>query len=227
MTETPNTPLEAADPAAQACVEDLRLLAPGAGDDDLVAAGTDVAARWEEPQRHYHSLRHLLEMLAAITRLAPAAGLDPRQVAVARAAAWFHDAVYDPTADAGANEEASAVLAIDVLDRLGAPADVIEDVARLVAATADHAAAQRDPLTDVVVDADLAVLGAGPARFDEYCRQVRAEYAHVPDAQYATARAAVLRGLTTGRLYRTDLADELWGEQAHENLARELARLDA
>lgn len=216
---------EPTDPVAAAAAEDLRVLAPGAGDDDLTAAGTDLAARWQEPQREYHSLRHLLELLAALTRLAGAESLGPREVAIARVAAWFHDAVYDPRDEAGVNEEASAVLAIDTLDGLGADPDVIEQVARLVAATADHTAAPQDRLTDVFLDADLAVLGADAARFDEYCAQVRAEYAHVPDAGYATGRGAILRRLTDGEPYRTATARELWGERARLNLARELDRL--
>lgn len=216
---------EPTDPVAAAAAEDLRVLAPGAGDDDLTAAGTDLAARWQEPQRRYHGLRHLLELLAALTHLAGAESLGPREVAIARVAAWFHDAVYDPRAEAGANEEASAVLAIDTLDRLGADPDVIEAVARLVAATADHASTPREPLTDVFLDADLAILGADAARFDEYCTQVRAEYAHVAGGAYAAGRGAILRRLADGEPYRTATARSLWGDQARLNLARELERL--
>lgn len=218
----PETP---ADPVAAAAVEDLRILAPGAGDDLLEQAGADLAARWSEPQRHYHSLRHLLELLSALTRLAPQAGLGPREVAVARVAAWYHDAVYDPTAAPGANEEASGVLAIDSLDRLGADPDVIEEVAGLIGATADHASAGSSPALDVFLDADLAILGAAPERFDEYCEQVRAEYAHVPDELYASARGAILRGLAGGELYRTDAARALWDAAARANITRELERL--
>ena len=56
-------------------------------------------------------------------------------------------------------------------------------------------------------DADLWILGAPPDRFDQYCRQVRDEYAWVPDADYAAGRAAVLMPFAASdRLYLTPSA---------------------
>jgi predicted metal-dependent HD superfamily phosphohydrolase len=64
------------------------------------------------------------------------------------------------------------------------------------------------------------------ARFDEYCTQVREEYAHVPAAAYASARARVLRPfLVRDHVYRTAHARAEWEPSARENLARELTRL--
>ena len=64
------------------------------------------------------------------------------------------------------------------------------------------------------------------ARFDEYCTQVRQEYAQVPAALYATARAEVLRPfLVRDHVYRTTHARTEWEPAARENLARELTRL--
>ena len=78
----------------------------------------------------------------------------------------------------------------------------------------------------VLHDADLWVLAAPVARFDEYCSQVRAEYAHVPAAAYARERSAVLRPfLVRDHLYRTAHARNTWEPAARENLARELTRL--
>jgi predicted metal-dependent HD superfamily phosphohydrolase len=78
----------------------------------------------------------------------------------------------------------------------------------------------------VVHDADLWVLSAPVARFDEYCAQVREEYAHVPAALYATARSELLRPfLVRDHVYRTAHARAEWEPSARENLARELTRL--
>ena len=57
-------------------------------------------------------------------------------------------------------------------------------------------------------------------------RQVRAEYAHVPDDAFRSGRAAVLRSLLdAGPLYRTRFATERWEARARENLTAELEAL--
>ena len=99
-------------------------------------------------------------------------------------------------------------------------------VPALVLMTADHDPAPDDPDAQVLSDADLAVLAAGPDRYARYLAGVRREYAHVPDAAFAAGRAAVLRGLLAhDRLYRTPLAQDRWEEPARANLRRELAAL--
>ena len=104
--------------------------------DAVTTAGRDLLARWAEPHRHYHDPAHLLAVLESVDLLERAGaetGPDPRAV---RLAAWFHDAVYagDPTAPAGQDEADSAALAREVLTdpRLAVPADVVDEVARLV-----------------------------------------------------------------------------------------------
>lgn len=75
-------------------------------------------------------------------------------------------------------------------------------------------------------DADLWILSALPERFDEYCAQVRAEYAAVPDEAFAAGRTAVLLPfLRRDTVYATRHARRVWNERARLNLARELSRL--
>jgi predicted metal-dependent HD superfamily phosphohydrolase len=55
---------------------------------------------------------------------------------------------------------------------------------------------------------------------------VRAEYAHVPDDEFARARTAVLRHLLGQRsLFRTPTAHDAWEAAARANVTAELARL--
>ena len=62
--------------------------------------------------------------------------------------------------------------------------------------------------------------------FDEYERLVRLEWPHVPDAQFAEARARVLHGfLARPSIYYTAYARERWEVQARENLSRSIAAL--
>ena len=168
---------------------DLAALAPDADPQAVGATGADLLRRWTEPQRRYHGTRHLMEVFWALEDLTDAGELSESDGVLARIAAWLHDAVYDPAAAPGANEAASAALARDRLTDLGLdPADVrtVDDLVRM---TADHGAAHGDALQRAFHDADLWVLAADEDRFDEYCAQVREEYASVPDAVYRPARA--------------------------------------
>ena len=96
--------------------------------------GEDLLARYAEQQRHYHDQRHLTEVLETIDELADAAD-DADTV---RLAAWFHDAIYDPQADPGENEEVSAQLAELELAAYGVEAERVEEIGRLVRLTAKH-----------------------------------------------------------------------------------------
>lgn len=190
-------------------------LVPGAED-----LGAELLNRWGEPHRHYHDRRHLLQVLEALHRL----GCSERPVLLA---AWFHDAVYDGVP--GADEEASAALAEELLPPVGIPPAETAETARLVRLTASHDPQPGDEAGMLLCDADLAVLGRTPAGYDRYAADVRREYRHIEETAFTAGRRRVLQSLLargTG-LYRTAAAEELWGGAARSNLARELAALDA
>jgi predicted metal-dependent HD superfamily phosphohydrolase len=146
--------------------------------------------------------------------------------ATAVLAAWFHDAVYDPTAPPGANEGASAVLARRALESLGATRTATGEVCRLICLTADHDPAPGDRTGALLTDADLAVLAAGEDDYETYVAGVRAEYGHLDDDTWRTGRRAVLRGfLDRPAIYRTPAGRERWEPRARSNISGELARL--
>jgi predicted metal-dependent HD superfamily phosphohydrolase len=206
---------------------DVRGVAAHAPGNDVVEqVGADLLARWNEPTRSYHTTTHLVEMFGALEELEDARQIDDRQCSLARLAAWFHDAVYDPAASPGANEADSATLAHDRLRQLSFSGKDIEAIDRLIRLTARHDADASEPLDAAFHDADLWILSAPLDRFDGYCDQVRQEYAHVPDPEYRTGRAAVLGPLLhRDRIYRTSHALHGWETPARINLGRELARL--
>jgi len=190
------------------------------GRGDVAAAGADLLARYAEPHRRYHGLGHLDDVLRHVDDLASAA----RQVEVVRLAAWFHDAVYDPTATD--NEERSARLAEVALVGMRVDSLVAAEVARLVRVTADHAPPPGDTDGAVLCDADLAVLASAPAAYGAYVDAVRAEYDHLDDATFASGRAAVLRRLLDrDPLFSTDEGRQRWESSARANVTAELARL--
>ncbi len=82
-----------------------------------------------------------------------------------------------------------------------------------------------DPDTCIILDADLAILGAPPAAYDLYAQAIRQEFAHVPEAEYKEGRAAILTYfLNRERIYHTDLFFNDLEGQARRNLGRELSQ---
>ncbi|MEV8045803.1 hypothetical protein AB0P02_18455 [Streptomyces griseoluteus] len=193
--------------------------APGGGPDPAPYAG-NLIARWEEPQRRYHTLAHLTAVLDRVDALAEYAD-DPDLV---RLAAWFHDAVYLP--DRSENEERSARLAERALTEAGVPAAKVAEVARLVRLTVGHDPAEGDRNGQVLCDADLAILAAAPSAYAAYTAEIREEYHFVPNDAFHDGRSAVLRQLLDlPRLFHTPYGSEHWEATARWNLAGELEML--
>lgn len=179
----------------------------------------DLLARWAEPHRRYHTPQHLDECLRLFAGHRAQAE-HPGEVAIA---VWFHDAVYDTGRHD--NEAESAAWAARVLREAGAAPAVTARVESLILATR-HSVAAATADERLLVDIDLAILGAAPARFEEYDRQIRDEYGFVPEALFRARRAEVLRGfLARPAIFRTGAFAERFEQPARANLARALDRL--
>jgi len=180
-----------------------------------------LVGRWSEPHRRYHGIGHLTAVLLFVNEYADHAE-DPDAV---RLAAWYHDAIYDPLAVD--NEERSAELAESELAALGISSDRIAEVARLVRMTAGHEPAARDRNGELLNDADLLVLASPPEAYVVYLNAIRAEYAHVSDADFRAGRAAVLDALLAApKLYRLAALAPLEAA-ARRNMTAELSLLRA
>lgn len=178
-----------------------------------------LLAAWSEPQRHYHTLQHLGECLAHFRTLAHL----PEHPLEVRLALWFHDAIYD--LGRHDNEARSADWAQAEMRAAGLPLAMAERVAALIMTTC-HNASPAGTDAEVVVDIDLWILGAPAARFDEYERQVRQEYGHLPDAIYRAGRSAILQQfLARDRLFSTEVFRERFEKQARENICASLRSL--
>ena len=196
----------------------VRLWAPawagiGAAGD---GAGTrdGLLARYAEPQRAYHTTQHLAECLELCDEFATAAE-RPAEVALAL---WFHDAVYDVRASD--NEARSAALAVEALTAAGVAADAVRRVRDAVLATR-HSGAPATADERLVVDVDLAILGAPATRFAEYEAQIRREYAFVPESLFRAKRREILRGfLARPSVYATAPFVARFEAAARRNLAQ-------
>lgn len=179
-----------------------------------------LLARWAEPHRRYHTPQHLRECLALFAAHRELAE-RPGEVGLAL---WFHDAVYD-TAQHD-NEAASADWARRVLRDAGAAPEVAGRVDALILATR-HSQVPATPDERLLVDIDLAILGAAPGRFEEYERQIRDEYGFVPEDVFRDKRAAILRGfLARPAIFATAALAARFEAAARANLAGAIARLD-
>jgi len=185
---------------------------------DQPGIGRELLKRWQEPHRHYHDVRHLAQMLAALTELCD--GPPPRPVALA---AWFHDAVH--VGASGTDERASAGLAVERLESAGVPDAEAAEVARLILLTIDHAPAPDDEFGVLLVDADLSILGQPAGRYHYYSRGIRLEYSRLDARNFASGRLLALNRLSSKRpLFGSAAAQGFWEARARENLDVEIQR---
>jgi predicted metal-dependent HD superfamily phosphohydrolase len=194
----------------------------------IEAAGARLLARWEEPRRHFHNVRHLVDLLQRVDELQQ----ETHNAHTVRLAAWYHGAIFSSDEESayahkgGEDEDASAEYARSELTDLGLPDASVESVATMVRALARHT---RNPVSSdcaVLCDADLAVLASDPQRYKEYVRDVRAEYAYIPDQKFLEARKAIIERLLSRQQLYTSPLGSTWEQRARQNLAGESSRID-
>lgn len=198
-----------------------------ANEADMIAACRRLLDRWAEPNRTYHGLRHLVDVLTHVDELAEEA-TDPNLV---RLAAWYHGAVFSAESKlayanvAGEDEVASAAVARQELSALGVPEERIEKVASMVTKLVRHKAVKTDSDCAILLDADLAVLRSDPQRYRQYVKAIRDEYAHIPDEDFVRARLRIVTKLLQRTQLFSSSAAVMWDDQARQNLEWEQARL--
>ena len=148
-----------------------------------------LAAAYQAPTRHYHTLHHIANLLHRLD----AAALQDR--AVVELAVWFHDAVYH--ALKSNNEARSAAEALAFLQDSALEPARQQRVAFLIGRTANHTQPQPPDDGDLLafLDADLSILGAPADVYREYARQIRCEYRRVPLLLYRPGRRKVLASM--------------------------------
>jgi predicted metal-dependent HD superfamily phosphohydrolase len=192
------------------------LLGRPAPDDTVLAS---VLAEYGSSDRFYHTLQHLSECLDLSQEAADLAE-RPGEVVIAL---WFHDVVYDTRRSD--NESRSADWAEAALLQAGGTPEEVERIRGLILATR-HTELPAPGDAALIVDIDLAILGAPPVRFAEYEIQIHREYAWVPELVFRPTRARILRGfLERERIYTTAPFAARFEAQARANLLRALAHL--
>lgn len=180
-----------------------------------------LAVRYEEPHRRYHTLEHIrccLETFDKYRRLTK----FPGSVQIAL---FYHDVIYDAVPNAR-NEERSVEFSelFFYKWRYGAAENAWKFNQRLILAT-KHDRVVTDPDEQLMVDIDLAALGAPWEQFLLNNLQVRNEYAHVPEKDFRKGNGEILQRFLdrTPLYYHPEIEADL-GAQAKENLTRWLNR---
>jgi predicted metal-dependent HD superfamily phosphohydrolase len=178
---------------------------------------TDTYSRlqsaYTEKHRAYHTPRHIDECLSLLDEFKHLAA-NPGEV---ECALWFHDAIYEPMSKS--NEERSANWAAEFGRRVGVPSESVDRIRAHVMATR-HVALPVDDDSRLVVDIDLAILGADPSRYAEFEHDVRREYRWVPGIVYRSKRATILQSfLDRPRIYHSEPAYERFEGDARTNLS--------
>ena len=176
-------------------------------------------AAYSEKHRFYHTVDHIDAMLTHFDGVKEIAE-KPEELELA---IWFHDAVYKPlskTNELDSANWAQTFLATHSYGKAG-----IERVHNLIMATL-HNGNIKTPDEQLIVDIDLAILGAPPDVHDQFERNVRKEYRLVPGFIYRKKRKELLRSfLSSGSIYNLELFQERYEDQAKQNLRSAIGTL--
>lgn len=189
-------------------------------DDDIVGR---LKVRYNEG-RAYHNWDHIQAMLRLLKEYEHLA----HDYEAVEAAIYFHDVIYDSRNRD--NEDRSAALALDWL-RDRTTAKRLTNIASAILATKYHKVP--DALTgpeiqdvELLLDADLSILGSDPAEFEAYDAAIRQEYSWVPETDWRAGRKAVLhRFLDRPRIYHLDAFHDMFEAKARLNLEHALKLL--
>ena len=192
------------------------------------SAGELLIERWSTPDRRFHNLRHLIDMLARVDELAE----ESHNPDIMRVACWYHGCVFSSDVEevirgnGGEDETASAAFAEADLRHLGVPMETVKRVCSLIVNLKRHMLADDDIDAQALIDADLGTLAVDPQTYTEYVRLLREEYSHIPVEEYLRGRLTIVsRLLDREHLFHSPLG-ERWEHPARENLAAEQRRLN-
>ena len=190
----------------------------------------DIAMRYNEPQRAYHSLQHIQQLFGQFEQIKHLFH-EPHIIALA---IYYHDVIYEPTRSD--NELKSAEYVVESLTGY-LSAEQCQHIYALIMMTASHQidnwsneTKEREKYSDAayLLDMDLSILGSSWSVYEHYAHAVRQEYAHVLDGDYRVGRMAVLKELLAHpTLYLTDYYYERLEKQARKNIEHEITLLHA
>lgn len=183
--------------------------------------------RYSEGHRAYHTLEHIYECFRMFDKHVP---LDVKDRKAIELAIWFHDVVYETSAQASLrNELESSTLLLEEGTRMGFPKDLIELASAMVLATKTHEPPKNPPeALAYFLDVDMSILGQKEEAFDKYEAGVRFEWKWVPDNLFNSTRSGILQKfLDFEWIYNTRRFRQHFEGEARANIHRALLKLGA
>jgi predicted metal-dependent HD superfamily phosphohydrolase len=179
----------------------------------------EIEKAYSGKKRYYHNLQHLQNMYNELLCCRDMiADWDTLLFSV-----FYHDIVYKATSKE--NEEKSAEAALLRLNEINYPKEKINKCSGQIIATKQHGLSP-DSDTNLLTDADLAILGADWDAYLEYSQAVRKEYAIYPDFLYKPGRAKALQHfIDMDTIFKTTYFQDKYQLNAYTNLKKELTLL--
>ncbi|KIM41146.1 hypothetical protein M413DRAFT_445859 [Hebeloma cylindrosporum] len=186
----------------------------------------EFIARYNEPQRHYHTLTHIHSMLQCLDQFRPVV----KDETALTLAIFFHDWIYDPKSKDNEMESVKCFKAF--ASEIGLSEAIYSRVAGYIERTITHSLPTDVERSDsdlcLFLDFDLEVLSRSETAYERYAEEIRAEYGHFEEADYCAGRSRVLRSfLGRDRLYFSDEFYKSREQKARVNLEQEISKLEA
>ena len=210
-----------------AYVRSVRALGASAPVEDIGQSGRALIEMWSSPDRHFHNLKHAINMLARVDELADESH-DPDMI---RMATWYHGCIFSSASEqtyrrnGGEDEVASAAYAAGDLHKLGLPDATVDRICALILNLKHHSLPHNDIDALALNDADLGALAVEPQQYKRYRRMVREEYAHIPVEDYLRARLTIITRLLDREMLFSSPLGQRWERPARQNLQAEKQRL--
>lgn len=151
---------------------------------------------YAQSHRVYHNFQHIIACLEHFDQVRGELS-EPLAVELA---IWFHDVVYQPTSSH--NETNSAEYARRCLQDLNVPASIQQRVCELILLTR-HPSQPQNNDDALLLDIDLAILGAPRNLYAAYESWIRKEYRFIPGFLFRPARRKLLKQLLAGPIYHS------------------------
>lgn len=201
----------------------------GLSDLECAASYAELKKIHEEPHRFYHTWEHIIESLNHLFDYAIAEDLFDNQIAVLGGAILFHDSIYevDKTYYQD-NESRSASASREWMEKKWVRKDWRNEIYTLIQETAHGRRDIRkwNPLSMILHDIDLAILGAPEPRYKLYVQDIMTEFGIYTNREFKEKRKELLTTfLQNPDLYLTEYGKHRFDAQARENLAREIVEL--
>jgi predicted metal-dependent HD superfamily phosphohydrolase len=185
---------------------------------DLEHCFSIVMEHYANPNRHYHNLKHIENLVAQIQQLS----LSAHDHAILIHVALFHDVIYK--AGRKDNEQKSAEFARYWLSKLNFGTTESQLICDIIRATKTHRSS--DFLTQLFLDMDLSILGENEGNYQEYTHQIRKEHIQIPNYLYKIGRKRFLKMMLSREvIFTTPKYYEAFENRARKNLRNELNSL--